>query len=105
MFSHFRHPLAKDFLLFILVAMIVSPYLLLGFGFTRKQNTKVSKRHMNPLEASYRHLLETPQHDFPLEVEDSALNEYGDNLVQTRAELKEWSLEDAMENEIELDSD
>jgi len=60
--------------------MIVSPYLLPGFGFTRKQNTKACKRHMNPLEASYRHPLETPTHDFPLEVEDSALNEYGDSL-------------------------
>jgi hypothetical protein len=27
-------------LLLIVVAMIVSPYLLLGFGFTRKQDTK-----------------------------------------------------------------
>jgi hypothetical protein len=65
MFSHFRHPLAKDFLLFILVAMIVSPYLLLGFGFTRKQNTKVSKVLTNPSKARYRQFLETPQHDFP----------------------------------------
>jgi hypothetical protein len=51
MFSYLRHPLAKDFLLFILVAMIVSPYLLLGFDFTRKQNTITSKEIKNPSEA------------------------------------------------------
>jgi hypothetical protein len=72
MFSHFRHPLAKDFLLFILVAMIVSPYLLLGFGFTRKQNTKASMKLTNPSKARYRQFLETPLHDFLLEVDDSA---------------------------------
>ena len=54
------------------------------------------------MEASYRQLLETPQHDFPLKVEDSAESEYGDSLVQTRAEQNVWSFEDSLEKEIEL---
>jgi hypothetical protein len=35
-------------------------------------------------------------------VEGSVYSEYGNSLVQKRAELKIWSLEDEMEKEIEL---
>jgi hypothetical protein len=36
---------------------------------------------------------------------ESALNKYGDSLVQKRAELKVCSLEDDLEEEIQLISD
>ena len=51
----------------------------------------------NPSEASYRHLLKTPQHYFPLELEDSACDECVDIPVRMAAELRAWSLGDALE--------
>ena len=72
---------------------------------TISYNSNSLRGDKEPSEASHWHLLETPIDALLLKVDDNTENENRIIPVQTRIELSGGSVEDGIENEVELDSD